>query len=89
MVNPENITLSVLKLLQIKVSLLKNAKNLEKLLKIREICFTKKLDSLIVRMRTNRGSTVCFFEEPFRVYRGLKSENSHMTYFKDGITKMF
>ena len=60
----------MLQLFQIKVSLLKKAKNLKKLLKIRWYFYPKKLVSLIVRMRTNRGSTVvylidhmnCFFQ---------------------------
>ena len=50
----------MLKLFQIKVSLLKNAKNLKKLLKIRGF-LSKNLEIntiLIIRMRTNRGSTV-------------------------------
>ena len=41
-----------------KVSLLKNAKNLKKLLKIQGVFFRKKLISLTVRMRTNRGSGI-------------------------------
>ena len=51
-------SLSVSQLFQIKVSLLKNAKNLKKLLKINGLFFIKKLISLIVRRRTKRGSTV-------------------------------
>ena len=48
----------MLQLFQIKVSLLKNAKKLKKSLKIRWYFHKKKLVSLILRMRTNRGSTV-------------------------------
>ena len=42
------------------VSLIENAKNLKKLFKINGLFLIKKLISLIVRLRTKRGSTVCY-----------------------------